>query len=404
MTVVTNRLSTLVNSMAESETLKMARMARELKAQGYDVISLSLGEPDFDTPVHIKEAAKKALDDGYTHYTPVAGLPELTEAISKKFKRDNDLDYAPNQIVVSNGAKQSIANLSMALLDEGDEAIVFAPYWVSYSEIIKMAGGVPVFVKAGVEQDFKVTAAQVEAAITDRTRFVLFSSPCNPTGSVFTYDELKAIAEVLAKYENIIVISDEIYEYINFTGKHVSIGSFDIIKDRTVTVNGFAKGFAMTGWRLGYMGAPKWIADACTKIQGQITSGATAFGQKAGAFALMSDLSPTYEMREAFRRRRELVIGLLSEIPGFKVNHPQGAFYSFPDISAYFGTSNGEYIINNADDFCDYIMMHSYVGLVSGSAFGDDNCFRLSYAASEENLREAVRRISVACGELVRNS
>lgn len=404
MTVVTNRLSTLVNSMAESETLKMARMARELKAQGYDVISLSLGEPDFDTPVHIKDAAKKALDDGYTHYTPVAGLPELTEAISKKFKRDNDLDYAPNQIVVSNGAKQSIANLSMALLDEGDEAIVFAPYWVSYSEIIKMAGGVPVFVKAGVEQDFKVTAAQVEAAITDRTRFVLFSSPCNPTGSVFTYDELKAIAEVLAKYENIIIISDEIYEYINFTGKHVSIGSFDNVRHRTVTVNGFAKGFAMTGWRLGYMGAPKWIADACTKIQGQITSGATAFGQKAGAFALMSDLSPTYEMREAFRRRRELVIGLLSEIPGFKVNHPQGAFYSFPDISAYFGTSNGEYIINNADDFCDYIMMHSYVGLVSGSAFGDDNCFRLSYAASEENLREAVRRISVACGELVRNS
>lgn len=404
MTVVTNRLSTLVNSMAESETLKMARMARELKAQGYDVISLSLGEPDFDTPVHIKDAAKKALDDGYTHYTPVAGLPELTEAISKKFKRDNDLDYAPNQIVVSNGAKQSIANLSMALLDEGDEAIVFAPYWVSYSEIIKMAGGVPVFVKAGVEQDFKVTAAQVEAAITERTRFVLFSSPCNPTGSVFTYDELKAIAEVLAKYENIIIISDEIYEYINFTGKHVSIGSFDNVRHRTVTVNGFAKGFAMTGWRLGYMGAPKWIADACTKIQGQITSGATAFGQKAGAFALMSDLSPTFEMREAFRRRRELVIALLSEIPGFKVNHPQGAFYSFPDISAYFGTSNGEYIINNADDFCDYIMMHSYVGLVSGSAFGDDNCFRLSYAASEENLREAVRRISVACGELVRSS
>jgi aspartate aminotransferase len=390
--------------MAESETLKMARMARELKAQGYDVISLSLGEPDFDTPVHIKDAAKKALDDGYTHYTPVAGLPELTEAISKKFKRDNDLDYAPNQIVVSNGAKQSIANLSMALLDKGDEAIVFAPYWVSYSEIIKMAGGVPVFVKAGVEQDFKVTAAQVEAAITDRTRFVLFSSPCNPTGSVFTYDELKEIADVLAKHENIIIISDEIYEYINFTGKHVSIGSFDNVKDRTVTVNGFAKGFAMTGWRLGYMGAPKWIADACTKIQGQITSGATAFGQKAGAYALMSDLSPTYEMREAFRRRRELVIGLLSEIPGFKVNHPQGAFYSFPDISAYFGTSNGEYIINNADDFCDYIMMHSYVGLVSGSAFGDDNCFRLSYAASEENLREAVRRIRVACGELVRNS
>lgn len=400
MSINTSQLSNLVNSMAESETLKMARMARELKAQGFDVISLSLGEPDFDTPVHIKDAAKKALDDGYTHYTPVAGLPELTDAISKKFKRDNDLDYVPNQIVVSNGAKQSIANLSMALLNEGDEAIVFAPYWVSYSEIIKMAGGVPVFVKAGVEQDFKVTAEQVEAAITARTKFVLFSSPCNPTGSVFTYDELKAIADVLAKHENIIIISDEIYEYINFTGKHVSIGSFENVRDRTVTVNGFAKGFAMTGWRLGYMGAPKWIADACTKIQGQITSGATSFGQKAGAYALMADLTPTYEMREAFRRRRELVIGLLSEIPGFKVNHPQGAFYSFPDISAYFGTSNGEYKINSADDFCDYIMMHSYVGLVSGSAFGDDNCFRLSYAASEENLIEAVRRIRVACAEL----
>lgn len=400
MTVNTASLSHFVQRMAESETLKMARMARELKAQGHDVISLSLGEPDFDTPEHIKAAAKQALDDGYTHYTPVAGLPELTEVISLKFKRDNDLLYSPAQIVVSNGAKQSIANLAWALLNPGDEAIVFSPYWVSYSEIIKMTGAVPVFVRAGVEQDFKVTPEQVEAAISPRTKFILFSSPCNPTGSVFSRDELAGIAAVAARHPQLIVISDEIYEWINFTGRHVSIGSFDEIRDRTVTVNGFAKGFAMTGWRLGYMGAPKWIADACAKIQGQFTSGANAFGQKAAAYALTADMGPTLQMREAFHKRRELVVGLLSGIPGFKVNQPQGAFYCFPDISAYFGTSDGRYTIRNADDFCDYIMMHSYVGLVSGSAFGDDDCFRLSYAASEVHLTEAIQRIKSACERL----
>lgn len=398
---VKSHITSRVNSMAESETLKMAQMARNLKAQGHDVISLSLGEPDFDTPDHVKMAAIKALTEGVTKYTPVAGSADLLDAISKKFKRDNDLDYAANQIVVSNGAKQSIWNVAMALLEEGDECIIFAPYWVSYIEIVKMTGATPVIVSAGVEQDFKVSAAQVEAAITERTKMVLFSSPCNPTGSVFSKSELREIAEVIAKYEGIYIVSDEIYEYINFTDTgHFSIGSLDIVKDRTITVNGFAKGFAMTGWRLGYIGAPKFIADACTKLQGQITSGATAFGQRAGAVALLSNLEPTYKMRDEFRVRRDMVIGLLSEIPGFKVPTPQGAFYIFPDISAYFGTSDGTVMIKNADDFCDYIMTTCYVGLVSGSAFGEPNCFRLSYAASEAQLREAIRRIKETVARL----
>lgn len=386
-------LSNRVNALAESETLKMARMARELKAQGHDVISLSLGEPDFDTPEHIKDAAYQALKDGYTKYTPVAGLAELTKAISEKFKRDNNLDYRPEQIVVSNGAKQTVYNLCQALLNPGDEAIIFAPYWVSYYEIIKMAEATPVCVYAGVESDFKPTPEQLEAAITPKTKFVLFSSPCNPTGTVFTRDELKAYADVIAKHDNVLIISDEIYEYINFTHEHVSIGSFPNVKDRTVTINGFAKGFAMTGWRLGYMGAPKAIADACSKIQGQVTSGAASFSQKAGAVALMSDMKPTDDMREAFRERRDIVLNMLEEVPGIKTNLPDGAFYVFPDISAFFGKSDGSTTINNADDFCDYVMSNAYVGLVSGSAFGDPNCFRLSYAASEEQLREAVRRM-----------
>lgn len=393
-------LSERVISLAESETLKMARMARELRAQGYDVISLSLGEPDFDTPDYIKEAAYQALKDGYTKYTPVAGLPELTKAISEKFKRDNGLDYKVDQIVVSNGAKQTVYNICQALLNPGDEVVVFAPYWVSYVEIVKLSGGIPVDVYASVERDFKPTPEQLDAAITENTKFVLFSSPCNPTGTVFTREELKAYAEVLARHEHVYVVSDEIYEYINFTHEHVSIGSFPEVKDRTVTINGFAKGFAMTGWRLGYMGAPKFIADACSKIQGQVTSGASSFGQKAGAIALTSDLGPTEAMREAFRERRDIVLSLLEEIPGIKTNHPDGAFYIFPDISAFFGKSDGTTTIHNADDFCDYIMNTVYVALVSGAAFGDPNCFRLSYAASEAQLREAVRRMKEALGKL----
>ncbi len=393
-------LSERVIALSESETLKMARMARELRAQGHDVISLSLGEPDFDTPEHIKSAATQALHDGYTKYTPVPGLPELTKAISEKFKRDNHLDYRPEQIVVSNGAKQTVYNLCQALVDPGDEVILFSPYWVSYLEIVKMAGGIPVAVYAGVERDFKPTPQQLAEAITERTKFVLFSSPCNPTGTVFTREELQAYADVVAEHENVLIVSDEIYEYINFTHEHVSIGSFPNVAGRTITINGFAKGFAMTGWRLGYMGAPKYIADACSKIQGQVTSGASSFGQKAGAVALMSDMAPTEAMREAFRERRDIILSLLEEIPGIKTNSPDGAFYVFPDISAYYGKSDGHTVIHNADDFCDYVMSNAYVGLVSGSAFGDPNCFRLSYAASEEMLREAIRRMKRVLGQL----
>ncbi len=398
--VTSSPLSTRVQAMAESETLKMAKMARELRAQGHDVISLSLGEPDFDTPQHIKEAAKAALDRGETKYTPVAGTLELRQAIVQKFKRDNNMDFDATQIVVSTGAKQSIWNVCQALLNPGDECIIFAPYWVSYSEIVKMAEAVPVLVSGGIEQDFKVTAAQVAAAITPRTKMVLFSSPCNPTGSVFTHDELESIAAEIAKHDNIYIVADEIYEVINFTGKHVSIGSFPSVKDRTITVNGFAKGFAMTGWRLGYIGAPKEIAAACEKIQGQVTSGANSFSQGAAAVALNSDMSPSIAMRDEFLKRRELVISLLNDIPKIKTNRPTGAFYAFPDVSAYFGMSDGVTIIKDADDFCDYLMLNCYVAVVSGNAFGAPDCFRLSYAASEAQLTEAVRRIKEALAKL----
>ena len=398
--ILSHPLSRLVQSMNESATLRMAQMSRDLSAQGVDVINLSIGEPDFITPAHIREAAKKALDAGYTKYTPVAGLVECREAIVEKFRRDNGLDFNINQIVVSNGAKQTIANLALSLLDEGDEAILFAPYWVSYYEIVRMAGGVPVPVFAGVEQDYKVKPEQVAAAITSRTKFVLFSSPCNPTGSVYNRDELEAIAAVLAPHEQIVIISDEIYEYINFTGSHASIGAVPSVKDRTVTVNGFAKGFAMTGWRIGYMGGPEYLAKACVKIQGQFTSGASAFGQKAAAEALRADMTPTWEMRDAFRHRRDICHGLLSQIPGFKVPFPKGAFYFFPDMSAVFGTSDGQSPINNAGDFSEYLLAEAHVATVSGSAFGADNCFRLSYAASEEELLRAIERIDTAVRRL----
>ena len=398
--VLAQPLSRMVMEMHESATIKMAQLARDLKSKGNDIISLTLGEPDFDTPEHIKQAAKQALDDGYTKYTPVPGLIELRKAIVQKFKRDNGLDFDINQIVVTNGAKQAIANLCLALLNEGEEVILFAPYWVSYYEIVKMAGGVPVEVSAGVEQDYKVTPEQVAAAITDRTKVVLFSSPCNPTGSVYSKAELEAIAEVIAPHRQIVVISDEIYEYINFTGSHASIGALPSLKDRTVTVNGFAKGFAMTGWRLGYMGAPRYIADACSKIQGQFTSGANAFSQKAAAFALEADLAPTYRMRDEFKKRRDLLIGLMENIPGFKVNHPEGAFYIFPDISDYFGKTDGHLVINSGDDFSEFLLMNAHVATVGGNSFGADNCFRISYAASEEEIRTAIDRIAAAVSKL----
>lgn len=399
-TIGISALSERIARMEESATLKMAQLARDLGAQGKDVISLSIGEPDFDTPQHIKEAAKKALDEGFTKYTPVPGLVELRKAIKTKFKRDNNLDYDVNQIVVSNGAKQSIANICLSLLNPGDEVVILAPYWVSYSEIVKLAEGKPVVLKAGIEDDYKVSAEAVEEAINERTKILLFSSPCNPTGSVYTHDELKAIAEVIGRHEGVHIVADEIYEYINFTNQHVSIGTFPEVKDRTITVNGFSKGFAMTGWRLGYIGAPLAIAKACTKVQGQVTSGATAFGQKAAAYALTADMTPTHEMQAAFLKRRDLVIDLLSKIPGVKVNKPQGAFYIFPDISAFFGKTDGKTIVRNADDFAEYLLNEAYVAIVTGSAFGADNCFRLSYAASEDTLKEAIQRIAEALKRL----
>ncbi len=389
-----NLLSQRVVRMAESETLKMSQMARELKAKGHEVINLSIGEPDFDTPDAIKQVAKDALDAGFTKYTPVPGIPELREAISKKFKEENNLDYKANQIVVSNGAKQTLANIFLSLLDQDDEVIVLAPYWVSYSEIIKLAEGKTVLLKAGIESDFKVSAENIEKAITPKTKALLFSSPCNPTGSVYLESELKAIAQVISKHPGIIIVADEIYEYINFTGKHISIGSFPEVKDQTVTVNGFSKGYAMTGWRLGYMGGPQWLSDACNKVQGQITSGANSFSQKAATFALQTKLPETELMKTAFLKRRDMVLQLLQEIPGVKVNLPLGAFYIFPDISAYFGKKSDKMEINNATDFCDYILQEAYVAVVSGAAFGADECFRISYAASEAELKEAVARMA----------
>ena len=389
-----NLLSQRVVRMAESETLKMSQMARELKAKGHEVINLSIGEPDFDTPDAIKQVAKDALDVGFTKYTPVPGIPELREAISKKFKEENNLDYKASQIVVSNGAKQTLANIFLSLLDQDDEVIVLAPYWVSYSEIIKLAEGKTVLLKAGIESDFKVSAEDIEKAITPKTKALLFSSPCNPTGSVYLESELKVIAQVISKHPGIIIVADEIYEYINFTGKHISIGSFPEVKDQTVTVNGFSKGYAMTGWRLGYMGGPQWLSDACNKVQGQITSGANSFSQKAATFALQTKLPETELMKTAFLKRRDMVLQLLQEIPGVKVNLPLGAFYIFPDISAYFGKKSDKMEINNATDFCDYILQEAYVAVVSGAAFGADECFRISYAASEAELKEAVARMA----------
>ena len=387
--------------MQESATLKMAKMARELKAQGKDVIDLSLGEPDFDTPVHIKDAAKKALDDGYTKYTPVNGLLELREAIVRKLARENNLQYTVNEIVVSNGAKQSVYNLCMSLLDPGDEVILPAPYWVSYYEIIKMAGGVPVIAQSDIEHDFKCTPEQIEALITDRTKFILYSSPCNPSGSVFSFDELQAIADKLRAYEHVLVMSDEIYEHINFTSKHRSIAEIEGMWDRTIIINGMSKAFAMTGWRLGYIAGPAWIAEACTKIQGQVTSGATSFGQKAAAAALDGDLTPTLEMVKAFKRRRELIISRLEQIPLLMVNRPDGAFYIFPDVSAYFGkTSTNGYLIRDADDLSLYLLSAAQVSTVSGGAFGNESCIRISYATSEAKIEEAVTRIANALSQL----
>ncbi len=396
MNTIQTNLSKRVLEMEESATIKMSQMARDRKAKGFDVISLSLGEPDFDTPDHIKEFAIQALKDGYTKYTPVPGLLELREAICTKLKRDNDLHFSPAQVVVSNGAKQCINNLCMALLEPGDEAVILGPYWVSYKAIVELAGGTAVVLNAGISQDFKVTPQQLEEVLTDKTKFVLFSSPCNPTGSVYTKEELSSLASVIARHDSAQIIADEIYEYINFTESHFSIGSLPSVKDRTITVNGFAKGFAMTGWRLGYMAGPQHIMKACSKLQGQNTSGANAFGQKAAADALLADMGPTKKMLEAFKRRRELVIELLEDIPGVNVNRPMGAFYIFPDVSSFYGREIDGFAINNSQDFCAFLLEKANVAVVPGVAFGDDNCFRLSYAAADDQLKEAIRRIKAA--------
>lgn len=396
-----NKLSNRIEAIQESATLAMAAKARELKTKGVDVIGLSLGEPDFKTPQHICEAAKKAIDDGkYFAYPPVPGYQDLREAIAAKYQKENNVPYKAENIVVSNGAKQSIANAMLALLNPGDEAIVFSPYWVSYDALVRLAEATPVIVSGSIENDFKVTAAQMEAAITAKTRIVIFSSPCNPTGSVFSKKELEAIANVVLKYPNIIVIADEIYEHINYTGEQVSIASFPGMFDKTITVNGFAKGYAMTGWRVGYIAAPKWIADGCNKVQGQITSANCSIAQRAALAAITGDITPTIKMVEEYRNRRDIVYNLLKEIPGIKVNLPEGAFYFFPDVSAYYGKSDGTMTIKNGDDFCMYMLEKAHVSLVTGDAFGDPKCIRLSYAASEKDLRAAVTRIKDALAKL----
>ena len=391
-----NPLSDRINNLAVSQTLAMAALARELKAQGKDIISLSLGEPDFNTPEFIKEAAKKAIDENYSTYTPVEGYLELKEAICKKFKRDNNLEYKPSQIVVSTGAKQSLYNIAQVMLNDGDEVILPAPYWVSYFEIIKLSGGVPVEVPTSVESDFKITPEQLEAAITPKTKMMWFSSPCNPSGSVYNREELTALAKVLEKHPHVYVVSDEIYEHINFSGTFCSIGSIPGMLERTITVNGVAKAFAMTGWRIGYIGAPEFIAKACTKIQGQVTSGANSIAQRATITAVEADPSVLNEMVSAFKNRRDLVVGLVKEIPGFKLNVPEGAFYVFPDVSSFFGKTLKGQLIKDATDFSMFLLAEANVATVTGDAFGNPNCIRFSYATSEALLTEAMRRIKEA--------
>lgn len=405
MALISNRVS----SMAQSETLAMTQIARELKEAGKDVISLSIGEPDFNTPEEVKEAAKQAIDENWTHYPPVPGYPELKKAICAKFKRDNNLDYTPDQIIVSTGAKQSIYQVIMALVDPGEEVIIPAPFWVTYKAIVQLAEGKSVYIQTQIENDFKVTPEQLRAAITPKTKMMIFSSPSNPTGMLYSREELKALAEVLREYPDIIVVADEIYEHINFEGKHESMAQFDWMKDRTVTVNGVAKGFAMTGWRIGFIAAPVAIAKACNKLQGQVTSATCSIAQRATIKAMEMDPTTSEDiinMRNVFMKRRDMVYELLQQIPGFKVRLPKGAFYFFPEISSLYGkhvpsdsifaSKYNKTVIENSTDFCMYILYDANVALVMGIAFGDDKCVRLSYATSEEKLREACRRIKEA--------
>jgi aspartate aminotransferase len=395
------QLAQRIQALEESSTLGMTKKARELAALGHKVISLSVGEPDFKTPAHICEAAKKAIDDGFRGYSPVAGYPDLRMAIANKLKRDNNLEWGSENIVVSTGAKHSLANAIAALINPGDEVIIFAPYWVSYSEMVKLAEGTSVIVQGAFDNNFKVTPEQFEAAITPKTKMVMFASPNNPTGSVYTESELRDIANVVARHENIFVLADEIYEYINFTqGGHFSIGSIPEIKERVITVNGVAKGHAMTGWRIGFIAAAKWIADGVEKLQGQVTSGTNSIAQKAAVAAFNGTLDHAYEMKAAYDRRRKLVVEKLREIPGFKVNMPEGAFYAFPDISYYFGKTDGKTVINDSDDFCSWLLADAFVATVAGSGFGAPDCMRISTAAADEQLVEACDRIKAAVAKL----
>jgi aspartate aminotransferase len=393
-------LSSILQRFNEPETLKMAKLGRELRAKGIDVIDLSLGEPDFDTPEHIKNAAKKAVDDNYSHYTPVAGYLDLREAVCVKFKRDNNLDYKPENIVVSTGAKQSLANAILALVDDNEEVIIPTPYWVTYSELVKIARGKVVDVRTKASDGFKITPAQLEAAITPNTKLFLFSSPCNPSGAVYSKAELEALAAVFRKHPNVYIISDEIYEYINFVGQHESIAQFSDLKDRIIIVNGLSKGFAMTGWRLGYIAASPEVAKACEKLQGQFTSGATAVTQRAAIEALTTDLTPSREMTAEFTRRRARVLEIIKDIPGFTCFAPEGAFYIFPDVSYYYGKSDGTNTVANAADFCMYLLNTAHVSSVMGDAFGEPNCVRFSFANSMPNIEKAWTRIKEALSKL----
>ena len=394
------QLSSLLDRFAEPETLKMAKLGRELRAKGIDIIDLSLGEPDFDTPQHIKDAAKKAIDDNWSHYPPVAGYPDLREAICQKFKRDNNLDYKPENIVVSTGAKQSLANAILTLVDVGDEVIIPAPFWVTYSELVRIAGGIPVIVKTAIENKYKITPQQLEDSISERSKVFLFSSPCNPSGTVYSKEELKGLAEVFANNPGIYIISDEIYEYINFVGHHESIAQFENVNDRVIIINGLSKGFAMTGYRLGYIAANATVAKGCEKIQGQFTSGANAITQRAAITALTTDLRPSMEMTKEFTRRRKRILELLKDIPATHSAEPEGAFYIFPVIKDFFGKSDGDMAINNADDLCMYLLNKANVSTVTGRAFGEPNCIRISFANSMEKIETAMARIKEALGKL----
>ncbi len=393
-------LSTLVQRLAPSATLAMSQKSAELKAQGVDVINLSVGEPDFNTPDHIKEAAKKAVDENYSRYSPVAGYPALRQAVVDKLKNENGLDYTPEQIVCSNGAKQCVCNAVMALVSPGEEVIIPAPYWVSYPQMVLMADGKPVFVEAGIEQDFKITPAQLEEAITARTKAIILCSPSNPTGAVYSQEELEALAEVLRRHEHVYVISDEIYEHINYVGCHASIARCEGMYDRTIVINGVSKAYAMTGWRIGFCAAPLALAKACSKLQGQYTSGPCSVSQVAATVAFAGPQECVEEMRQAFARRKDLIVRLAREIPGLEVNEPHGAFYLFPKCSSFFGKSNGEYVINNSTDFALYLLEVGHVATVGGDAFGSPECFRMSYATSDENIVEAMERIKQALAQL----